>query len=101
MLSLWRISTLEDWTDIMYIAMYGCQMWSYGEFDMRCENNKPHGRSAALFCLVFIILSALIMLNLVIGSICSSMSDAQEEFEMDKARRDEIAKVVAILGLFD
>jgi voltage-gated sodium channel len=94
-LTLFRAATFEDWTDIMYIAMYGCQMWSYGEFDMRCENNKPHGRSAALFFVVFIILSALIMLNLVIGSICSSMSDAQEEFEMDKARRDEIAKVVA------
>ena len=24
MLSLFRASTLEDWTDIMYINMYGC-----------------------------------------------------------------------------
>jgi voltage-gated sodium channel len=94
-LTLFRASTFEDWTDVMYIAMYGCRRWSYGEFDMRCENNNPHGLAAAMYFLVFIILSALIMLNLVIGSICSSMSDAQEAFEMEKARRDEISKVVS------
>jgi voltage-gated sodium channel len=94
-LTLFRASTFEDWTDIMFIAMYGCELWSYGDFDMRCENNNPHGLWAAMFFLVFIVLSALIMLNLVIGSICSSMSDAQDAFEMEKGRRDEISQVVA------
>ena len=93
-LTLFRASTFEDWTDIMFVAMYGCQKWSYGEFDQRCENNTAWGLWAALFFLVFIILSALIMLNLVIGSICSSMADAQEAFEVEQHRRDEIHKVV-------
>lgn len=94
-LTLFRSSTYEDWTDVMFIAMYGCERWSYGEFTTRCENNNPHGLWAALFFLVFIVLSAMIMLNLVIGSICSSMSDAQDIYEMEKARSEEISKVVA------
>eukprot|EP01047_Picozoa_sp_COSAG01_P030844 COSAG01_NODE_2164_length_8260_cov_6.427031_1_plen_659_part_10 len=94
-LTLFRASTFEDWTDIMFIAMYGCERWSYGEFDMRCENNNPQGLWAAMFFLVFIVLSALIMLNLVIGSICSSMSNAQEAFEMQTARHNDILKVFA------
>jgi hypothetical protein len=27
MQSLWRIATLEDWTDIMYFNQYGCEGW--------------------------------------------------------------------------
>ena len=30
MLSLYRVSTLEDWTDIMYINIYGCDQTSFG-----------------------------------------------------------------------
>jgi len=30
MLSLFRAATLEDWTDIMYINMYGCMHYGYG-----------------------------------------------------------------------
>ena len=26
-LTLFRASTFEDWTDIMFVAMYGCQKW--------------------------------------------------------------------------
>jgi hypothetical protein len=52
-------------------------MWSFGNahLDLRCENNKGYGLLGALFFVLFILFSALIMLNLVIGSICSSMSD--------------------------
>ena len=29
LLSLFRVATLEDWTDIMYTAIYGCQSYGY------------------------------------------------------------------------
>ena len=31
MLTLYRCATLEDWTDVMYINMYGCHKWGYDE----------------------------------------------------------------------
>eukprot|EP01045_Picozoa_sp_COSAG04_P020939 COSAG04_NODE_2201_length_4544_cov_29.319685_2_plen_1071_part_01 len=94
--TLFRASTFEDWTDVMYIAMYGCKKWSYGEFDFRCENNESFGLIAAAFFILFILFSALIMLNLVIGSICSSMSDAQERYEIQASRREDIQKLVGM-----
>ena len=30
MVTLFRMSTMEDWTDVMYINMYGCQKYGYG-----------------------------------------------------------------------
>ena len=29
MLTLFRCATLEDWTDVMYINMYGCHKYGY------------------------------------------------------------------------
>eukprot|EP01047_Picozoa_sp_COSAG01_P027939 COSAG01_NODE_1861_length_9039_cov_6.964094_10_plen_728_part_00 len=92
--TLFRCATFEDWTDVMYIAMYGCKMWSFGQLDVRCENSESYGLLAACFFLSFILFSALIMLNLVIGSICSSMSDAQEAFDVRNERQMQIERVV-------
>ena len=74
--------------------MFGCQMWSYGQLDLRCENSTSWGLWGALYFHIFILFSALIMLNLVIGSICSSMGDAQEAYEMAEARAQNIKTVV-------
>tara|TARA_B110000305_G_C19343014_1_gene590145 strand:+ start:662 stop:991 length:330 start_codon:yes stop_codon:yes gene_type:complete len=33
MLTLFRCSTLEDWTDVMYINFFGCDQYGYDMFD--------------------------------------------------------------------
>ena len=33
-ITLFRMSTLEDWTDIMYINMYGCAEYGYSDVPM-------------------------------------------------------------------
>ena len=38
LLSLFRIVTLEDWTDIMYIALYGCDQYGYSGMESKCTN---------------------------------------------------------------
>ena len=62
MISLFRASTLEDWTDIMYINLYGCRDYPAGEYDgptfgteTGCVNN-PMGIVAAIYWIVFIII---------------------------------------------
>ena len=37
MLSLFRASTLEDWTDIMYINIYGCNKYSSGVYYVKSK----------------------------------------------------------------
>ena len=62
--SLFRAVTLEDWTDLMYIQMYGCDAYGY----------------------------TMIFLNLFIGVIISGMDEAQQEAEdataLERASRE-------------
>ena len=49
MVSLFRMSTMEDWTDVMYISMYGCNKYYYGNDNElhKCENDESYGMVAA------------------------------------------------------
>jgi hypothetical protein len=38
MVSLFRVASLEDWTDIMYFQMYGCKHW--GEYHLVVEHDE-------------------------------------------------------------
>jgi voltage-gated sodium channel len=92
--TLFRCATFEDWTDVMYVAQYGCNIYSYGYFTHRCENNESWGLWSPLYFITFIVFSALIMLNLVIGSICGAMDDAQEDASFEKEQLATIQRVV-------
>ena len=47
--TLFRCATMEDWTDVMYISMYGCNKYYYGNDNElhKCENNESYGMVAA------------------------------------------------------
>jgi hypothetical protein len=38
MLTLFRVATYEDWTDVMYINILGCENWNYNG-----DDNLPKG----------------------------------------------------------
>ena len=67
-LSMFRVVTLEDWTDIMYINMYGSA--NYGYTDMALTSNS-HGYPviAALFFVSFVLIGTMVIMNLFIGII--------------------------------
>lgn len=108
MLTLFRCSTLEDWTDVMYINMYGCANYGYDLWDTMkeelCTDSKAHGILAAVYFVTFIIISALVMLSLFIGVVTTSMSEAsdrmKEQEQIDqkvdklKKTRDEGGRIV-------
>eukprot|EP00949_MAST-11_sp_MAST-11-sp1_P000563 g563.t1 len=80
LLTLFRCATLEDWTDIMYITMYGCDKYGYDEkIAHKCTEPHAFGTIGALYWVVFIILATFMILNLFIGVITSSMQEAKEE----------------------
>ena len=87
MLSLFRVVTGEDWTDVMYIQMYGCKGYPYsGDFAQYCTDPVAYPVFGALFFVSFMFLGSLIILNLFIGVIMSGMEEAQKENEL--ARRE-------------
>ena len=90
-LSLFRVVTLEDWTDIMYTQMLGSDVYP--------PENVPPGMElqpsampivGAVYFVSFVLLGTIIILNLFIGVIISSMDQSQAEQER-ALRRKHIA----------
>ena len=84
-LSLFRVVTLEDWTDVMYIQMYGSDVYGYTAEDLAkyAAVMKPEAQPVlgALFFVSFVMLGTMVVLNLFIGVIMTGMDQAQEEQE--------------------
>ncbi|MGI9517790.1 MAG: ion transporter [Pirellulaceae bacterium] len=100
MLSLFRVATLEDWTDVMYINMYGSN--NYPGPDIQAyqtsnnsglvpNNDRPMSPLfGALFFVSFVMIGTMIILNLFIGVILNSMDETakQKKKEQMLARRE-------------
>jgi len=83
MLSLFRVVTLEDWTDVMYIQMYGSDNYPFSDQDRgRYAFSSTARPFVGVFYFVsFVALGTMVMLNLFIGVIIQSMDEAQSEAE--------------------
>jgi voltage-gated sodium channel len=85
-LTLFGLVTLEDWADVFYTAYYGCAEYpSEGESaagpnvapEMICFKSEPQPVASVLFFFSFILLGSMVVLNLFIGVISSSITQAQ------------------------
>ena len=87
MLSLFRVVTLEDWTDIMYIQMWGSDRYPFSEGDRAAYagqfNSVASPVVGAIYFVSFVLMGTMIMLNLFIGVIIQSMEEAQDEQAAD------------------
>ena len=82
MLSLFRVVTLEDWTDIMYISIDGCDHPISGySAAAGCVDPQGFGVLGAAFFVSFVLIGTMVVLNLFIGVIMTSMDEARLEAE--------------------
>ncbi len=104
MLSLFRAVTLEDWTDLMYINMYGSANYGYDEAsykmladfgitrDQIISKSSPFG--AGIFFVSFVITGAMIVLNLFVGVMLTGMEDAKKEQELaTRLKKEDSQKI--------
>lgn len=90
MVSLFRIITLEDWTDIMYTAYYGSDIYNaQGPIPIGADP-QAHGVLAILFFISFVVIGAMIMINLFIGVMIQSLSRAETAVLREKLHLDQI-----------
>ncbi len=80
MLTLFRVVTLEDWTDVMYTQMLGSDVYAT-EIAANAVAPKASPIVGALYFVSFVMIGTMIMLNLFIGVIMNSMHEAQAERE--------------------
>ncbi len=86
MLSLFRAVTLEDWTDLMYIQMYGCANYGYDGSEALCTDSHAYPVGGALFFVSFVLSGTMVILNLFVGVIMSGMDEAQKEQKLEQVR---------------
>jgi len=98
-LSLFRAVTLEDWTDLMYIQMYGCDQYGYDGMMSECVAPSASPVGGAVFFVSFVLFGTMIFLNLFIGVILNGMDEAQAEAqrEADKRRAELLGTQAPLL----
>jgi len=91
--SLFVIATMDDWTDVMYTNMLGCDQYGYGfglekygfdEYEeknslLNCTKPNPLGWYATAIMVVFVVLGSFVMLNLFIGIVSTAMEQAKQD----------------------
>ena len=76
-ITLFQITTLEGWSDIMFVNVFGCDHFFYGLDD--CPNPQSHYVSALVYFISFVLIGTMIVLNLFIGVIMNSMDEVRNE----------------------
>lgn len=92
LLSLFRVVTLEDWTDIMYTQMYGSDRHPFEMQVAVAARPSAAPLLSALYFVSFVLLGTMIILNLFIGVILNSMHEAQRDREA-RERARHLAKL--------
>ncbi|OQY45098.1 MAG: hypothetical protein B6242_11290 [Anaerolineaceae bacterium 4572_78] len=95
-LSFFRIVTLEDWTDIMYINMFGCDQYGYQGNEHLCTDPYAMPLESALFFTSFVLLGTMIILNLFVGVIMNSMDQVNEEKKLEEIAGKRKAEKITI-----
>ncbi len=81
MITLFKVLTLEGWTDILNIQIYGSA-------EANAEYTLKAGSYWSLaYFISFILLGAMIIMNLFIGVIMNSMQESQAELERNLLRQ--------------
>ncbi|GBG27532.1 Voltage-dependent L-type calcium channel subunit alpha-1F [Hondaea fermentalgiana] len=76
--SLMRMATLDDWSDIMYVNMYGCDKYGYDGIESMCTEPYAFYIVAAIYFVFFVLVGALVLMTLFIGVVTTSMEEATE-----------------------
>jgi voltage-gated sodium channel len=100
LVTLFRVCTLEGWSDVMYTNIYGCDVYDAGLYMVRsdvnstadwhaipnfwrCENPVAQPEISGAFFISFTLVASLVMLQLFIGVITIQMQDSLAEMRKE------------------
>jgi voltage-gated sodium channel len=96
MLTLFEVLTLEGWVDVMNIQRLGCDRYGYEGMEQLCTNPETYPRAAFFYFASFILLGAMIVINLFIGVITNSMAETHTEQELSEVLLKKKAEKVTV-----
>jgi len=111
-MTMFRVATGDDWTDIMYTAQFGCDVYpahDYTRHPELCDPTKADGLGhpeawgvwSVIFFVMFFILGGLVFLNLFIGVIAASMAQSMDEVKQDDTVHDRVVAFQELYALKD
>ena len=77
--TLLQLSTLDAWRELFYITYNGCAEGGYEEYHTLCTASHSNPALATFFFISFIVFANMILLNLFVGVVTSSIDDAKTE----------------------
>ena len=77
MVTLFRCATFDDWTDVMYINMFGCDKYGYDAMKKLCKTPEAWGFVSPIYFVSFIVVGSLVLLNLFIGVITTVSTECR------------------------
>lgn len=101
-LTLFRASTLDNWSDILYVDFYGCQNYDGGIYHTiqynftalnpegyrsMCAHPKKQPIFATLYWISFVIVASFVVMSLFVGSITLSMTESMRQLKREKEER--------------
>jgi hypothetical protein len=105
LVTCFRLATMDDWESVLFTNVYGCataapNLASYSVDPKFCPPNSyepstAHGILAYCFIITYIFFGGLILMNLFIGIICSSMDEANTQAMHDEQQNGQLGKVEA------
>ena len=102
MLLLYRIATLENWTDVLYVTTYGCdefpnfyvqpELFTPLNRKFWCTHPQKNSLAAPIYFLSFVIIASFVLLSLFVGTITMSMNESMEEMrvEMEQKKKETL-----------
>ncbi|KAG6586559.1 Voltage-gated Ion Channel (VIC) Superfamily [Phytophthora cinnamomi] len=97
MITLFQLSTMDGWSDVLYINYYGCDLYGYDSYRALGYDCQPHayGFIAVLYFCSFIVLGGMVLITLFVGVVTTSMEEATQEMAAEKEllRRVEALRV--------
>lgn len=91
LLSLFRIITLEDWTDVMYQNIFGYgyypeTVYGFDNADLH-PANQPHFVGATIYFVSFILINVFLILNMFTGIVLSAIQEIKVELEEETHKK--------------
>ena len=104
LLSLFRVMTLEDWTDIMYTQMYGSDQYAAERYVNLLNEPAAFPLLAPLYFVSFVLIATMIILNLFISLVMNGMNEINleaERRELEEHKRKGIITLADEIKLLD
>jgi len=75
--ALFKVATLDNWGDVLYINFYGCDVYPpFFSGSVNCPSPKGQGGISAAFFALFVVVGSLVMITLFVGVVTTSMEEA-------------------------